>query len=425
MRVHLAFGLSAAVGVSAFYALAPKHSPRAESTAPPPRPSRATQCAWSSAQRPGDAIATWPARSDVERECSRQCLRSGRGGLFFQHMSKCGGQSLGSFLGCAAVALDLGRDSLWANELRPFSQSWLGARNTVFVTALRDPAARVVSLHRYAARRPDLRYGVAWSPDFALWLNRSVEAYRRPGALAGAARRLVFADVEQYYLKMLTSWHYSLPALRARGGDSRVAFELARATLEQFDVVLTTEQMGDPRASAALRRALWLEGGGGAAAGHSPPAAAHATSGAERSRSRLRSTRGGSFLGALPRHDLVAHALARQCPSGEALQLQHANSGSDPGDRDGVRPAPAPAASLDRLRRLNHWDVLLHREAHDRGVKLLAASGGDAAPAMAAWPATASGSCGNCESPGPGQHRMPNPDPLFLGPRVPECDGGV
>ena len=232
-------------------------------------------------------------------------------------------------------------------------------------------------------------------------MDESLRRYRVPAALERREQRAVFGDIEQYYVKLLTAWAWpgGLDALRASGGAERGAYELARETLAQFDVVLAREQLADPRAGAALCAALRLDSCG---ASDEPPATAPPSATDRRTPPPNKQQR---------ERCIIAPVLT-QNSRGEGGGEGGGGSAADGGD--GAR-----AEDLERLRGHNRWDVALYEHARERGEALLLAAepelgggGGEPRPA----------GCGGCAAPGP-DVRMPRPD-FELNAAVPRCDGG-
>lgn len=167
---------------------------------------------------------------------------------FLYHMRKAGGTSLRRYL--AEWAAHTGRsvdvvEGLTLGSTTPF----LFETETVHLTSLREPIARLKSAYRFEGRWPQT--ATTRTPEsaqpFAVWVRETaVSDPERPGWLWQCS--------SNYYVKSLTGW--------PRGGvdvDQRRTNE-AKRILERFEIVLITEELSSTATQQYLKRRLDFDG---------------------------------------------------------------------------------------------------------------------------------------------------------------------
>ena len=205
-------------------------------------------------------------RLAAHKGCAAYCAAaSGRGAavetaVFLQHLRKAGGTLLRSYLvnyRCDVGASRRRESRARAGTARVVVQEQL-AFNTyalaqephaLFVTCLRDPVDRVVSLYFFEGKwkQKDFRRLNSTAEPLARWIARTAQQSARRGAQAAHAmasqgawppRTRIWEEVAEYYTQIF-SGVAAHPATDAH-------YEAARAALASFDVILILERLATP-----------------------------------------------------------------------------------------------------------------------------------------------------------------------------------
>lgn len=94
-----------------------------------------------------------PLRSEEEKEFAQLCTRAHRGGVYIKHHRKAGGSSLYSILNRQVCS----HTPVYSSELPFFNATHSFStlpNSTVFITSLRDPIDRILSLYWFEGRWP-------------------------------------------------------------------------------------------------------------------------------------------------------------------------------------------------------------------------------------------------------------------------------
>jgi hypothetical protein len=174
---------------------------------------------------------------------SLNCLSNLAAGIFLYHTRKAAGTSIRDYLKGFVVR---------RRGVQYLETEGISLNNTLLhlpafmnVISLRHPIHRIESLYWYEhvsycllmKRNPKLLYSFeeyinAWR-DGAEWKNFFNQ--KNPGS--------VYVEVENYYIKMLTGWHGPQPV-------NRSDLNRAKALLEDFQVILISEWIKNPKAPA-------------------------------------------------------------------------------------------------------------------------------------------------------------------------------
>lgn len=219
-------------------------------------------------------------RTAAHKGCASYCARHSSGGgyggaIFMQHTRKAGGTMLRHYLAGYRCNLTKGhRGSSWSpkvgtsrvvvQEQLAFNAAALAVEpHALYITCLRDPVERIVSLYFFSGKwkQNDMRRLNSTARSLDQWMRDTAEVSRRRGesylksyAKDGAwpVRTRIWEEVSDYYTQIF-SGIAAHPATEAH-------YVAARTTLESFDVILILETLkterGRSQAEHLLRRVL-------------------------------------------------------------------------------------------------------------------------------------------------------------------------
>lgn len=189
-------------------------------------------------------------RSESAKLFAQRCTQAHRGGVYVKHNRKAGGSSLYAVLQPSVCP----RNPVFSSELPFFdTQSFLLSNSTIFITSLRNPIDRIVSLYWFEGRWPrtcnhvcennktkDDRTKVADLSDWveSVYHQRNVAEYKlRKHSGCG-----LWQSVENYYTRQF------LGVDRGRDGSflnvtlTRDDLHRAKQVLASFDLVMIQER---------------------------------------------------------------------------------------------------------------------------------------------------------------------------------------
>jgi len=233
-------------------------------------------------QPPASALSfTSPLRSEEDKILSQACVRSGQGGIYIKHFRKAGGSSVTMIATKNACRRRKEHVEnfipVYGSELPYFNHTHsfgVHAPSMVFITALRDPIERIISLYWFEGRWPRICDSVCEGKrektnetavaDFAEWIERVHNQNDYPD------RRLKLTyhnncgqwqSVENYYIRQLLAVDRMRDKNLALRDDeyfnnvtiTRDHLEKAKRVLAAFDLVVDIEELGkDPELELML-----------------------------------------------------------------------------------------------------------------------------------------------------------------------------
>jgi len=153
--------------------------------------------------------------------------------VFLYHMRRAGGTSLRWYCRHLAEAHKMAFDVVERFSL-DYHAEFVAAPSTLHVVSLRDPIDRIKSAYRFEGRWPQRQHDrtIENAQSFADWADSSRDDHRIPNVMWDCTRN--------YYTRALIGY----PAVGA-AGLGRAELELAKERLEEFEIVLVTEQFND------------------------------------------------------------------------------------------------------------------------------------------------------------------------------------
>ena len=227
---------------------------------------------------------TSPFRSEEDKTLSQACVRSGKGGIYLKHFRKAGGTSVATIMGKNACRRRKERKQnfipVYSSELPYFNHTHsfgAYAPSMVFLTSLRDPIERIISLYWFEGRWPRIcgndcedkrekTNGTAVA-DFAEWIERVHNQEDYPDRRLGLTYHNncgQWQSVENYYIRQLlgvdrkimkdkkVAWHDDNGHFN-NVTITRDHLEKAKRVLAAFDLVVDIEALGkDPELGLML-----------------------------------------------------------------------------------------------------------------------------------------------------------------------------
>lgn len=182
-------------------------------------------------------------RTQLLSKLKRISRPSSLGGIFFYHMRKAAGTTVKDMLISASRRWGV---TFYESEGPSLNKVFLD-QNLLLVTSLREPIQRIHSLYWYEHvgwfdgvlhETEKCKSLLAWIEgwrDGSKWKNEFM--LKNPGS--------VYIEVENYYVKALSGWTGAAPV-----GEKD--YEIAKSSLDKFDVVFVTEWMAQSDQKEAM-----------------------------------------------------------------------------------------------------------------------------------------------------------------------------
>lgn len=227
-------------------------------------------------QPPDHAVSfTSPLRSEEDKILSQACVRSGKGGIYLKHFRKAGGTSVATITSKNACRRRKEHAQnfipIYSSELPYFNYTHsfdAHAPSMVFLTTLRNPIERIISLYWFEGRWPRIcgngcegdrvKTNETAVADFAEWIERVHNQEDYPDRRLGLTYHNncgQWQSVENYYIRQLLgvdrkmmkdrklTWHDDCGHF-SNVTITRDHLEKAKRVLAAFDLVVDIEALG-------------------------------------------------------------------------------------------------------------------------------------------------------------------------------------
>ena len=164
-----------------------------------------------------------------------QCLHSGGlGGIFLYHVRKAAGTTIREMM---IDASSNWRIPFYESEGKSLNSQFLN-ENMLFVTSLREPVERVLSLYWYehVGWYDGVLHETERCKTLAVWVDAWRDGSTWKNEFMAKNPKSVYVEIENYYVKALSGWVGPQPVAEAD-------YERAVAVLNRFDIVFVTEWM--------------------------------------------------------------------------------------------------------------------------------------------------------------------------------------